>query len=298
VPPRRTPLFAQAIATKDHKDDVRLSEALAKLAEEDSSVEIVHDPESRQTLLRGQGESHLRTLLDRLKRRYGVAVDVARPKVAYRESIRRAAANVRGRHKKQSGGHGQFGDVVINIRPEAQGQGFRFTERITGGAVPKQWIPAVEMGLKDALERGPLGFPVIDVAVELIDGSYHSVDSSELAFRTAGRLAMSDGLKACESYILEPVDRIEIFAPQFATSKITSAISSRRGQVLGFDAREGWPGWDRIEVYLPQSERQDLIAELRAMSQGLATYVAQFDHMSELTGRQAELVTQAARAAA
>jgi elongation factor G len=164
--------------------------------------------------------------------------------------------------------------------------------------VPKQWIPAVEMGLKDALERGPLGFPVIDVAVELIDGSYHSVDSSELAFRTAGRLAMSDGLKACESYILEPVDRIEIFAPQFATSKITSAISSRRGQVLGFDAREGWPGWDRIEVYLPQSERQDLIAELRAMSQGLATYVAQFDHMSELTGRQAELVTQAARAAA
>jgi len=298
VPPRRVPVFTLAIATKDHKDDVRLSEALAKLAEEDPSIEMVQDAESQQTLLRGQGETQLRILLDKLKRRYGVAVDVAKPKVGYRESIRRPASHVRGRHKKQSGGHGQYGDVVINIRPEPRGQGFRFTESITGGAVPKQWIPAVEMGVKDALARGPLGFPVIDVTVELVDGSYHSVDSSELAFRTAGRLAMSDGLKGCDSYLLEPIDRLEIFAPQWATSKITSAVSGRRGQVLGFDAREGWPGWDRIEVYLPQSERQDLIAELRALSQGLATFTAEFAHMAELTGRQAEQVVQSARVAA
>lgn len=298
VPPRRKPVFALAIGTKDHKDDVRLSEALAKLVEEDSSVEMMHDPESHQTLLKGQGETQLRVLLDKLKRRYNVAVDISRPKVGYKESIRRPAANVRGRHKKQSGGHGQFGDVVVDIRPQARGDGFRFSERITGGAVPKQWIPAVEMGVRDALERGPLGFPVVDVWVELIDGSYHSVDSSELAFRTAGRLAASEGLKACDPYILEPVDRLEIFAPQWATSKVTSAVSSRRGQVLGFDTREGWPGWDRIEVYLPHSERQDLIAELRAQSQGLATFNFEFDHMAELTGRHAEQVAQSARIAA
>lgn len=298
VPTRRKPVYAMAITTKERKDDVRLSEALAKLVEEDPSVEMVHDPESHQTLLKGQGETHLKVLLDRLKRRYGVAVDMARPKVGYRESIRRPAANVRGRHKKQSGGHGQFGDVVINIRPEARGHGFGFAERITGGAVPRQWIPAVEMGVKDALEKGPLGFPVIDVTVELIDGSYHSVDSSELAFRTAGRLAASDGLKTCDSYILEPIDRLEIFAPQSATSKITSAVTGRRGQVLGFDSREGWPGWDRVEVYLPQSERQELIAELRALSQGLATFTFEFDHMAELTGRHAEQVAQTARVAA
>lgn len=298
IPAMRPPVYAVAITTKDRKDDVRLSEALAKLVEEDASVELVHDPEAHQTLLKGQGETQIKVLLERLKRRYGVAVDVARPKVGYRESIRRPASNVRGRHKKQSGGHGQFGDVVINIRPEARGQGFGFAERITGGAVPRQWIPAVELGVKDALERGPLGFPVIDVTVELIDGSYHSVDSSELAFRTAGRLAAIEGLKACEPYILEPIDRLEIFTPQAATSKITSAVTSRRGQVLGFDSRDGWPGWERVEVYLPQSERQELIAELRALSQGLATFTFTFDHMAELTGRQAEQLAQSMRVAA
>lgn len=298
VPPRRAPVFALAITTQDHKDDVRLSGALAKLVEEDPSVEMIHDPESHQTLLKGQGETQLRVLLDRLKRRYNVAVDVAKPKVGYRESIRRAAADIRGRHKKQSGGHGQFGDVLIDVRPQARGEGFRFSERITGGAIPKQYVPAVEMGVRDALERGPLGFPVIDVWVELTDGSYHSVDSSELAFRTAGRLAASEALKACEPYLLEPIDRLEIFAPNWATSKITSAVSSRRGQVLGFDAREGWTGWDRIEVYLPQSERQELIAELRAQSQGLATFTFEFDHMAELSGRHADAVTQTARVAA
>lgn len=298
VPSRRPPVYAVAITTRDRKDDVRLSEALAKLVEEDPSVELVQDAERHQTLLCGQGETQLKLLLDRLKRRYGVAVETARPMVGYRESIRKPATNVRGRHKKQSGGHGQFGDVVINIRPEARGHGFGFAERITGGAVPKQWIPAVEAGVRDALDRGPLGFPVIDVTVELIDGSYHSVDSSELAFRTAGRLAVADGLKLCDSYVLEPIDRLEIVAPQSATSRITAAVTSRRGQVLGFDAREGWPGWDRVEVFLPQSERQELIADLRALSQGLASFTFAYDHMAELSGRQAEQVLQTARVAA
>ena len=294
---RRTALHSIAILTQDHKDDVRLADALAKLVEEDPSLEIVHDAESHQLLLRGQGETQLRVTLDRLKRRFGVAVDVAKPKVAYRESVRKAVVDVRGRHKKQSGGHGQFGDVVIDMAPQPRGGGFVFAEKITGGAVPKQWIPAVEAGVRDALARGPLGFPVVDVSATLTDGTYHSVDSSELAFRTAGRLAMTDALAAGDNYLLEPVDHLEIFAPQASTSRINAMVASRRGQVLGFETRSGWPGWDRIEVHLPTAERADLAAELRGMSQGLATYVAMFDHMVELSGRAAEQAIQGARAA-
>jgi elongation factor G len=148
------------------------------------------------------------------------------------------------------------------------------------------------------MERGPLGFPVIDVQVVLTDGSYHSVDSSELAFRTAGRIAMTDAMKACEPYLLEPVDKVVIHAPSSATSRITSAISSRRGQILGYDTRDGWPGWDRIEAYLPEAERHDLIVELRSATQGLGTYEASFDHMAEVTGRLADEIAHRARSAA
>jgi elongation factor G len=248
-------------------------------------------------VLRGQGEGHLRCALERLKRRYGVEVKTARPKTGYRETVRKGATQ-RGRHKKQTGGHGQFGDVVIEIRPLQRGEGFQFDDRITGGVVPKQWIPAVEQGVRDAMERGPIGYPVVDVAVTLTDGSYHSVDSSELAFRTAGRIAMSEALKTCAPYLLEPIEKLVIHAPNTATSRITSGISSRRGQILGFDALDGWPGWDRIEVYLPQSERLDLIAELRGVTQGLGHFEAEFDHMAEVTGRQAEEAAKQARAAA
>ncbi len=164
--------------------------------------------------------------------------------------------------------------------------------------VPRQWIPAVEDGVKDAMERGPLGFPVVDVQACLIDGSYHTVDSSELAFRTAGRIAMSDGLKACQPYLLEPIEKVTIFAPNTATSKITSVVSGRRGQILGFDAWDEYPGWDRIEAYLPHAERQDLIVELRSLTQGLGTFEASFDHMGEVTGRLAEEIVHQSRSAA
>ena len=154
--------------------------------------------------------------------------------------------------------------------------------------VPKQWIPAVEDGVRDACERGPLGFPVVDVEVVLVDGSYHAVDSSELAFRTAGRMGMSDGLKQCDPILLEPIEKVEIYAPSAMTSRITSSMAGRRGQILGFDAREGWDGWDRIECYLPQSERHDLIVDLRSMTQGLGGYRSEFSHMQEVTGRLAD----------
>ena len=281
--------YALAIATRDRKDDVRLSTALHKLVEEDPALSWEQDEAHHETRLKGISDEHLKATLAKLKRRYGVAVDSHQPTVGYRESIRRSVTQ-RGRHKKQSGGHGQFGDVVIEVRPLERGAGFRFEERIHGGAVPKQYIPAVEQGIRDALMKGPLGFPVVDVAATLIDGSYHSVDSSELAFRTAGRIAMSEALAAASPHLLEPVQKVAVLSPGTATSKVTSAIASRRGQMLGMAPREGWSRWDRVEALIPEAELQGLDAELRSLSQGLATYTAEFDHLAELNGKLAENV--------
>jgi elongation factor G len=249
-----------------------------------------------ETLITGQGEGHLAVTLERLRRRFGVEVGARRPKVSYRESIRKGVTQ-RGRHKKQTGGHGQFGDVVLEIRPLARGEGFVFHQKITGGVVPKQWIPAVEQGVRDAMEKGPLGFPVTDVEVTLTDGSYHAVDSSEMAFRQAGRLAMTEALAAAQPYMLEPIEKLALVAPSASTSKITQAISARRGQILGFQPREGWAGWDEIEACLPRQERLELIAELRGLTQGLGAFLHSFDHMAELSGRLAEEVVKQERAA-
>ena len=283
--------YAVAIVTKDRKDDVRLSTALHKLVEEDAALGWEQDESLHETRLRGVNDEHLKVTLERLKRRYGVAVDSRPPTIGYKESVRKTVSQ-RGRHKKQSGGHGQFGDVVIELRPLGRGEGFRFEDRITGGVVPKQWIPAVENGVRDAMIKGPLGFPVVDVAVTLVDGSYHSVDSSELAFRTAGRIAMSEALAAASPYLLEPVHKVSVVAPGSATSRVTSAIASRRGQMLGMGPREGWSRWEQIEALIPEAEMQGFDAELRSLSQGLATYHAEFDHLSELTGKLAEAVAQ------
>jgi elongation factor G len=293
----RAPLYALAIAAANRKDDVRLSGALTRTVEEDPGLSVLHDPESGQTLLAGQGEGHVRLALERLKRRFGVEVAAERPATAYRETIR-GGGSQRGRHKKQTGGHGQFADVTIEIRPRDRGEGFVFLSRITGGVVPRQWIPAVEQGVRDGLAKGPLGFPVVDLEVALVDGAFHSVDSSEMAFRTAGKIAIDEGLKACGSRLLEPVERLKVFAPSSAIANVNAALSSRRGQILGFGPREGWPGWDQIDAYLPQAERHDLIAELRSLTQGLGAYECAFDHLAELTGRVADEVVAGARAAA
>jgi len=292
-PFKRFPVYQLAIATKDRKDDVRLSGALQKLAEEDAGLAIVHDQGTHEILLLGQGDPHLRSVIDRLKSRFGVDVSTARPSTPYQETIRKSAEK-RGRHKKQTGGHGQFGDCVIQVKPSARGQGFEFVDKITGGAIPRQWIPAVEAGVKDAMGKGPKGFPVVDVSVTLIDGSYHSVDSSEHSFHQAGRLGMSEALEDCESVILEPIEKLSIFTPSAGTPKINSAVSSHNGQILGFEPREGWPGWDRVDAYLPHAERQNFIIELRSLTQGLATFEAAFDHMVEINGRRADDVAKKA----
>ena len=280
-----------AIAVKDHKDEVRLSAALNRLVEEDAGLRWGPDEETREMLLRGLNDEHLGVALERLKRRYGVAVTVRQPSVAYRETVRKTVSQ-HARHKKQSGGHGQFGDVTIELRPQERGAGFRFDDRITGGAVPKQWIPAVEQGVRDAMASGPFGFPVVDVAVTLVDGSYHSVDSSELAFRTAGRMAMSEALSAASPYLLEPVAHVSIHAPGTATSRVTSSLASRRGQMLGLAPKDGWSRWDVVRALLPAAELHGLDAELRSLSQGLAYYEAAFDHLAEVNPKLAETIVQ------
>ncbi len=289
--PRR-PLFAVALVARNRGDDVRLSGALAKLVEEDPGLSLTHDPEARQVLLAAQGEGHVRLALERLKRRFGVEIDTQEPRTPYRETLRQAVTQ-RSRHKKQSGGHGQFADVTIEARPLPRGSGFVFVSRIVGGAVPKQWIPAVEDGVRDGLAKGLSGYPVTDVEVTLIDGQTHSVDSSEMAFRTVGRLAMEEAMRAAGTILLEPIEKLTVYSPSPAASNVTSALTARRGQILGLGPREDWRGWERIEAYLPQSERQDLIAELRGLTQGLGAFEADFDHMSELHGRLAEDVGRA-----
>ena len=283
------PVFGLAIAAKEKKDEVKLTAAIAKIIEEDPSISLTHSQDMGEMVLWGQGEMHLRIALERLTRKYGIDASTRPRQIPYKETIRKSV-EVRGRHKKQSGGHGQFGDVVVAIKPQPRGAGFEFSDEITGGVVPKNYIPSVEIGVRDYLNRGPLGFPVVDVAVCLIDGSYHSVDSSDMAFRQAGRIAMSEGMPQCSPVLLEPVMAVEIAVPSDATAKINSIVSSRRGQILGFDARPGWPGWDLVEVHLPESEIQNLIIDLRSATAGVGTFNAEFDHLAELTGKVADQV--------
>jgi elongation factor G len=290
------PVLALGLGAKERKDDVKLGQALHKLVEEDPSLVIVHNPESQEIIAWGQGEMHLRVASERLADRFGVAVVSHPPKVGYRETIRKPVTQ-RGRHKKQSGGHGQFGDVVIDIKPQPRGSGFKFEEKITGGVVPRNYIPSVEEGVIDGLKHGPLGFPVVDVSVTLIDGSYHTVDSSDQAFRTAGRIGVVEGLPLCQPVLLEPIHHVEVVCPSDATAKINAIVSGRRGQLLGFDTREGWDGWDVVRALMPESEVGDLIIEVRSATAGVGGYTFKFDHMAELTGKQADQIVAARRAA-
>ncbi len=290
------PVLATAVQAKERKDDVKLGAAFSKLTEEDPSLTIVHDAETHEVVIWGHGEMHLRVATERLADRFQVPVTTRPPTVGYRETIRKPIS-IRGRHKKQSGGHGQFGDVVLEIKPMPRGSGFQFEERITGGVVPRNYIPAVEEGVIDALKHGPLGFPVVDLHVALVDGSYHTVDSSDQAFRTAGRIGIVEGLPQCQPVLLEPIHEVEIVCPSEATAKMNAILSGRRGQILGFDTREGWQGWDVVRAQMPETEIGDLIIEVRSATAGVGSFTFKFDHMAELTGRTADQIVAARRAA-
>ena len=289
-------MLSLAIGAKERKDDVKLGQALHKLIEEDPSLSVVHNAEAHEVVAWGQGEMHLRVATERLASRYTVPIERHKPQVGYRETIKKPVLNVRGRHKKQSGGHGQFGDIVIDVKPLPRGTGFQFKEVITGGAVPRNYIPSVEEGVTEALKHGPLGFPVVDLAVTLTDGSYHAVDSSDMAFRQAGRIGIHDALPQAQPVLLEPIYQVEIVCPSEATAKMNALMSGRRGQILGFDTREGWDGWDAVRVQMPESEIGDLIVEVRSATAGVGSYTCKFDHMAELTGRTADQIIAAKKA--
>jgi elongation factor G len=289
------PVLAIAAAARERKDDVKLGQALHKLVEEDPSLTVQHNPETHEVVMWGQGEMHLRVAGERLADRFSVGVLTRPPTVGYRETIRKAATQ-RGRHKKQSGGHGQFGDVVLDIKPLPRSSGFKFEDKITGGVVPRNYIPSVEEGVLDALKHGPLGFPVVDIVVTLVDGSYHTVDSSDMAFRQAGRIGVADALPQCQPVLLEPIHAVEIVCPTEATAKINAIMSGRRGQILGFDTREDWPGWDTVRALMPEVEIGDLIVEVRSATAGVGSFTFRFDHMAELTGRTADQIIAAKKA--
>ncbi|MCO5073268.1 MAG: elongation factor G [Rhizobiaceae bacterium] len=285
-------VFSVALRPKERKDDVKLSNAIQRICDEDPSLKVRHDQLTGETIVSGHGEMHLRVTVERLEGKYQIPVISSEPTLPYRETIRKSVQQ-RGRHKKQSGGHGQFADVLIEIRPLPRGAGFEFTDTITGGVVPKQYIPSVETGIRDYLKSGPLGFPVVDIAVNLSDGSYHAVDSSDMAFQMAAKLGMREGMSACSPVLLEPIMKVAIFTPSDSTAKVTAIVPQRRGQILGFDARPGWDGWDTVEATMPQSEIGSLIIDLRSATSGVASFEASFDHMAELTGRMADDVLNA-----
>ncbi len=291
------PVMGMALTASERKDEVKMTAAIAKIIEEDPSISLVHSQDLGEMIIWGQGEMHLRVALERLKSKYGIAAQTHPRHVPYKETIKKSI-EIRGRHKKQSGGHGQFGDVVIDIKPLPRGSGFEFSDTITGGVVPKQYIPSVETGVREFLVRGPYGFPVVDVAVCLKDGSYHSVDSSDQAFKMAGSLAMREGMPQCAPVLLEPIMAVEIAVPSDATARINQIISGHRGQILGFDGRPGWEGWDLVQANMPESELHSLIVELRSATAGVGTYTATFDHLAELTGKLADQVLASHKAEA
>jgi elongation factor G len=282
------PVLRQVVNPAERKDEVKLSSALTRMVEEDPSLSVDHRQETGETVLGGQGEMHLRVAVERLTSRFGLRLETKRALVPYRETIR-ATVTKRGRHKKQSGGHGQFGDVVLEVKPLPRGSGFVFSDTITGGVVPKNYIPAVETGVREALHNGPLGsFPVVDIGVTLTDGSYHAVDSSDQAFKMAGILGMREALPEARPVLLEPILKVRIAVPNDYTARVNAIVSSRRGQLMGYDARPGWTGWDVVEALIAEAEIADLIIELRSATAGVGTFTADFDHMAELTGRLAD----------
>ncbi len=286
-----TPLLSHAIAPVREKDDAKLSEAIAKIIGEDPSLYAGHDTETGAHVLSGQGALHLRRARETLSDVFGVETVEHALTPPLRETITRSV-DVHYRHKKQSGGAGQFADVKIKVGPVARGEGFRFDQVIHGGSVPRNYIPAVETGAREATARGPLGFPVVDIAVTLHDGQYHAVDSSDMAFKIAGRGCVRQALEEAGPVLLEPIYEVIFTVPSVFTGSLNPMVSSRRGQVQGFDRLADAEGWDAFRALMPGTALEDLIADLRSITQGVGRFEAEFHHYQELYGRDAETMIE------
>ncbi len=284
------PVYALAITPENRSDEVKLSGALTKLLEEDPSLAWEQHGDTHEVILWGQGDVHLKLAIARLNRKYNLPMTTHLPLVQYKETIRHPADEVHGRYKHQSGGHGQFGDVYLSIKPLGRGEGFNFNDTIVGGVVPKQYIPSVENGVREYLAHGPLGFPVVDVAVTLTNGSYHNVDSSDQAFKSAARMAMQEGLLKCSPLLLEPVVQVEVSVPTSFTSNVLKLVSGRRGQILGYEGKADWPGWDIVTGYVPQAEMQTMILELRSLTMGVGFFKWNYDHLDPVPEKLTEKI--------
>ncbi len=284
-------LVKRAIVAKSRADDDKLGEALNRLAEEDPTFHHYRDPATREHVVLGMGDMHLEILIERMRNKFNVHAETRLPKVAYKETIK-GTAEVRGKHKKQSGGHGQYGDVHIRIRPNARGAGYQFVDNVVGGSVPRQFIPAVDKGCQESLDRGILaGYPVVDTVVELFDGSYHDVDSSEMSFKMAAHIAIHDGVLKAKPCLLEPIVEIAVTVPMEFMGAITGDISSRRGHILGMDSDGGHR--ETIHAEVPEAEILRYATDLRSMTQGLGTYTLKFSHCEEVPDHIAQPLSAA-----
>jgi elongation factor G len=286
-PPLPEPVYGLALVAEKRADDVKLTPTIAKLIEEDPTLQLEQNAELQEMVLWGQGDIHLQLAMDRLRNKYNLPVTARKPQVPYKETIRKGTAQ-HARFKRQSGGHGQFADIQIEVKPLPRGTGHSFIDAVVGGAIPRNYIPAVEEGVMEFLRHGPLGFPVVDVSVTLITGQFHAVDSSDQAFKTCARMAMSEAMPKCDPVLLEPRHHVDIPVPNAFTSRVQRVVSGRRGQILGYDAKPGWEGWDVVAALLPQAELHDLIVELRSVTLGVGTYTDRPDHLQEITGKLAE----------
>jgi elongation factor G len=281
------PVIAMAVEPKTKSDQEKMGIALSRLAQEDPSFRVRSDEESGQTIIAGMGELHLEIIVDRMKREFNVEANVGKPQVAYRETIRKAVKQ-EGKFVRQSGGKGQYGHVVLEIEPQERGKGYEFENLTVGGSVPKEYVPAVDKGIREAMTSGPMaGYPVVDIKIKLIDGSYHEVDSNEMAFKIAASMGFKEGFNKANPVLLEPIMKVEVVTPEDYMGDVMGDLSRRRGVLQGSDDS---PSGKLINAQVPLGEMFGYATSLRSMSQGRATFTMEFDHYAEAPNNIAEAV--------
>ena len=283
------PMYTRAIYAKKKGEEEKIASALNRLMDEDPTIIVTRNTATKETLISGMGDQHIEIIMERMKRKFGVEADLRAPIVEYRETIRGTATNVEGKHKKQSGGHGQYGHVIITMEPLPPGSGFEFVDKIFGGAVPRQYIPAVEKGMRESMERGVLaGYPVVDIRITLTDGSYHTVDSSEMAFKTASNIAFKKAMEAAKPVLMEPVYNLDVYCAESMMGDVIGDLNSKRGRILGMQSLDD--GMGCIKAQVPYAEITEYAVDLRALTQGLGTFEMKFDHYEDVPQKMAEKI--------
>ena len=284
------PMYTRAIFARKKGEEDKISNALSRLMDEDPTIIMSRNPVTKEMLISGMGDQHIEIIMERMKRKFGVEADLRAPQVEYRETIR-SKAHVQGKHKKQSGGHGQYGDVVIDMEPLPPGSGFEFVDKIFGGAVPRQYIPAVEKGMQDCMQHGVLaGYPVVDVRITLVDGSYHPVDSSEMAFKTASSIAFKKAMEEAKPVLMEPYYNLYVLCAESMMGDVIGDLNSKRGRILGMQSVE--EGVSRVEAQVPYAEIMEYAVDLRAITQGMGTFEMKFDHYEDVPAKMAEKIIE------